>query len=68
METPPYTVEQTDPGCPHCGAGKRFIVKGPGIPIDSENDWAESTAISHVAALNGAFEAGRAPTSTAEPK
>ena len=49
------------------GAGKRFIVKGPGIPIDPENDWAESTAILHVAALNAAFEAGRAPTSSEKP-
>lgn len=54
----PYSVELADPGCPHCGAGKRFVIKGPGIPDDLDNDWAESTAIPHAAALNAAFAAG----------
>lgn len=62
-QDPPFSAEIADPGCPHCGAGKRFVVKGPGFVEDADNDWAESTARAYAAALNAAFALNAKDTS-----
>lgn len=55
-----YTAEIVDPGCSHCGHGKRWIIRGPVIdPDDDYTCWTESMINAEVDRLNRVFEAGK---------